>query len=138
MRSLGLFSLLLVAALHTAAGCSGGPGYGDVAGEVTLDGAPLREGVVRFVPVDGNTPTASALIENGEFRTPVPAGKHRVEISAPKLPKGIQSSKEMKRGTVDEGTALEELIPPRYNMQSELTTDVKKGANQVRYQLKSN
>jgi hypothetical protein len=44
----------------------------------------------------------------------------------------------MKRGTVDEGAALEELIPPRYNTQSELTTDVKKGANQVRYQLKNN
>ena len=139
MRPLKLISLLvLAAALHGVAGCSSGPAYGDVSGEVTLDDAPLREGVVRFVPVDGNTPTASALIENGEFRLPVPAGNHRVEISAPKLPKGINSSKEMKRGTVDEGAALEELIPQRYNTKSELTADVKKGANKVRYHLKSN
>jgi hypothetical protein len=139
MRPLQFIALLaLAAALYGVAGCTGGPAYGDVAGEVTLDGAPLREGVVRFVPVDGNTPTASALIENGEFRTPVPAGKHRVEISAPKLPKGINSSKEMKRGTVDEGAALEDLLPTQYNTQSTLTADVKKGANKVSYRLKSN
>ena len=139
MRPLKLLSLLtLAAALHGVAGCSDGPAYGDVTGEVTLDDAPLREGVVRFVPVDGNTPTASALIENGEFQTPVPAGKHRVEISSPKLPKGINSSKEMKRGTVDEGAALEDLIPQRYNTKSELTAEVKKGANKVSYHLKSN
>ena len=138
MRPLKLLSLLtLAAALHGVAGCTGGPAYGDVAGEVTLDGSPLLEGVVRFVPVDGNTPTASALIENGQFRVPVPAGNHRVEISAPKLPRGINSSEEMKRGTVDEGAALEELIPQRYNTKSELTAGVKKGANKVRYRLKS-
>ena len=139
MRPLKLLSLLtLAAALHGVAGCSDGPAYGDVTGEVTLDDAPLREGVVRFVPVDGNTPTASALIENGQFRVPVPAGNHRVEISAPKLPRGINSSEEMKRGTVDEGAALEELIPQRYNTKSELTAEVKKGANKVSYHLKSN
>ena len=139
MRPLKLLSLLtLAAALHGVAGCTGGPAYGDVAGEVTLDGSPLLEGVVRFMPADGNTPTASALIENGEFQTPVPAGKHRVEISSPKLPKGINSSKEMKRGTVDEGAALEDLIPQRYNTKSELTAEVKKGANKVSYHLKSN
>ena len=138
MRPFKLLSLLtLAAALHGVAGCSDGPAYGDVTGEVTLDDAPLREGVVRFVPVDGNTPTASALIENGQFRVPVPAGNHRVEISAPKLPRGINSSEEMKRGTVDEGAALEELIPQRYNTKSELTAGVKKGANKVRYRLKS-
>lgn len=138
MRPLKLLSLLtLAAALHGVAGCSDGPAYGDVTGEVTLDDAPLREGVVRFVPVDGNTPTASALIENGQFRVPVPAGNHRVEISAPKLPRGINSSEEMKRGTVDEGAALEELIPQRYNTKSELTAGVKQGANKVRYRLKS-
>jgi hypothetical protein len=29
------------------------------------------------------------------------------------------------------------LIPPRYNAQSELTAEVKKGANKVSYRLKS-
>ena len=132
-RCLGL--LALVAAL--AAGCRDGPSVGDVRGEVTLDGRPLDEGVVRFVPLDGKTPTASALIAEGKFSERVPVGSHRVEISAPRLPKGIASSRQMKRGTVDEGAALEELIPQRYNARSELKADVTRGTNQVRFDLKS-
>src|SRR5262245_18100506 len=92
-----------------AVGCADGSTHGDVRGEVTLDGVPLKEGVVRFVPVDGKTPTASALIADGKFAERVPVATHRVEISSPKLPKGMTSSREMKRGTVDEGAALEEL-----------------------------
>jgi hypothetical protein len=138
MRPLRLLLLLVLAALYGVAGCSDGPPYGDVTGEVTLDDTPLREGVVRFVPVAGNTPTASALIENGQFSGRVPVGDHRVEISSPKLPKGINTSREMKRGTVDEGVALDDLIPERYNTKSELTVTVKKGANKVRYPLRSN
>jgi hypothetical protein len=118
-----------------ALGCSGGSKFGDVRGEVTFDGKPLEEGVVRFVPVDGQTGTASALIEGGKFREKVPVGTHRVEISAPKLPRGMRSAKEMKRGTVDEGAALEELIPERYNSRTELKADVRPGANDVRFDL---
>ena len=120
-----------------AAGCSDGPPYGDVRGEVTFDGAPLKEGVVRFVPVDGKTPTAAALIDGGKFQEKVPVGTHRVEISSPKLPKGINAAKEMKRGTVDEGAALEEMIPRRYNSDSELKADVKSGTNELKFDLKS-
>jgi hypothetical protein len=68
----------------------------------------------------------------------VPVGSHRVEISSPRLPKGVTSSAQMKRGTVDEGPALEELIPERYNARSVLTAEVKRGANdEVRFDLKS-
>src|SRR5262249_15407508 len=128
--------LLALAAAGTA-GCSNGLPYGDVRGEVTLDNQPLSEGIVRFVPVDGKTPTASALIDHGTFSERVPVGRHRVEVSSPKLPKGFTSSKQVKRGTVDEGLALEELIPERYNVRSELKAEVNKGTNEVRFDLKS-
>jgi hypothetical protein len=137
MRRSRVFCLLAFAAAAGAAGCASGSRFGDVQGEVTLDGQPLAEGVVRFVPADGKTPTASALVEGGRFRERVPVGNHRVEISSPKLPKGVTSSGQMKRGTVDEGAALEELIPERYNARTELTTEVKKGTNKVRFDLKS-
>jgi hypothetical protein len=130
-------SLALAGLLGLAAGCDDGPPVGDLTGEVTLDGAPLAEGVVRFTPVDGSTPTASALIADGKFAERVPVGVHRVEISAPKLPKGVRTSKELKRGTIDEGSAMEELVPERYNTRSELKTEVKRGPNTVRYELKS-
>src|SRR5262245_9244900 len=109
------------------AGCADGPPYGDLYGHVTLDGRPLPERVVRLVEVDGKTATATALIADGKFHERVPVGQHRVEISAAKLPRGVASSKEMKRGTVDENVPLEELIPPRYNVRSTLTAEVRKG-----------
>jgi hypothetical protein len=137
MKPQRIFGVLAFAATAWAAGCSGGSRYGEVRGDVTLDGKPLDEGVVRFVPLDGKTPTASALITNGKFSERVPVANHRVEISSPKLPKGIRSSGQMKRGTVDEGSALEELIPERYNTRSELKAEVHRGTNEVRFDLKS-
>jgi hypothetical protein len=137
MKRHRIVGLLVGAAAAWVAGCSGGAPYGAVRGEVTLDGKPLDEGVVRFVPLDGQTPTASALIASGKFSERVPIGSHRVEISSPKLPKGIRSSKQMKRGTVNEGSALEELIPERYNTRSQLKAEVSRGTNEVHFDLKS-
>ena len=137
MRLSPIACLLALAVAAGTAGCSGEAPYGDVRGDVTLDGKPLEEGVIRFVPIDGKTSTASELINGGKFSVKVPVGSHRVEISSPKLPKGIASAKQMKRGTVDEGAALEEMIPERYNNRSELKAEVSRGANEVRYDLKS-
>ena len=132
-----IFAPVAFALLGLALGCSDGQSFGDVQGEVNFDGKPLAEGVVRFVPEDGKTSTASALVAAGKFREKVPVGTHRVEISSPKLPKGINSQKEMKRGTVDEGAALEELIPEKYNSRTTLKTQVKSGTNEVKYDLQS-
>src|SRR5262245_20234373 len=131
VRSFALSGLLL----GLTAGCGNDSSFGDVRGEVTFDGRPLKEGVVRFVPVDGKAPTASALIVDGKFAERVPVATHRVEISSPKLPKGVISAREMKRGTVDEGVALEEMIPERYNSRSTLTKEIRPGVNQVRFDL---
>jgi hypothetical protein len=136
MRRHWIFCLPAFAAVLWA-GCSGGAPYGDVYGDVTLDGKPLGEGVIRFIPTDGKTPTASALIKAGQFNERVSFGTHRVEISSPKLPQGITSAKQMKRGTVDEVVALAELIPERYNNRSTLRAEVKRGTNELRYDLKS-
>ena len=120
----------------TAAGC-GGSSVGNVRGEVTFDGQPLKEGVIRFVPEGGQGTTAEALITDGKFTEQMPVGTYQVQVSSPKLPKGMASSKEMKRGTVDEGVALEELIPGRYNLRTELKAEIKSGGNEVRFDLKS-
>ena len=135
MKRLHVLAGLTLGVAVLASGCSTGPSFGEVHGMVTLDGEPLAEGVVRFVPVDGMTPSAGAVIEGGQFNERVAVGRYRVEISSWKLPKGIKSSKEMKRGTVDEGPALEELIPERYNKKSELTADIKRGPNDLKFEL---
>src|SRR5262245_59125792 len=123
-----------MAAVLLPPGCSGPP-YGDVRGEVTLDGQPVREGVVQFTPVDGSTPTAEALITEGKFSVRVPVTKHRVSISAPKVPPGSSSSPNSK--PIDSTWAAEQLIPARYNSRSELTAEVTKGVNDIPFHLKS-
>ena len=78
--------LLAVCHVSMAAhGCSSDSGKGTVSGTVTLDGQPLQSGLIRFVPVDGQTPTAEATITDGEFSVEVPVGEKRVSISAPKV-----------------------------------------------------
>jgi hypothetical protein len=100
----------------------------EVHGEVTLDGKPLREGSIRFEPMNGNAPTAGALIKDGHFTTSVPVGENKVEINAweivpPKNPGGEESTRE--------------LLPPRYNEKSKLTLTVEQGRNEAKFDLQS-
>ena len=81
-RSPILLSLLLLVGL---AGCSDSSSQGEVNGTVTLDGQPLKDGDVRFVPVDGKSPTTSAKITDGKFTATVPIDLKRVEFSAGKV-----------------------------------------------------
>jgi hypothetical protein len=74
-----------------ALGCGGGvpderPRVA-VKGMVTLDGQPLENAVIRFVPFpEVNGPTTSIAITSGKFDLPPSsgpvAGKHRIEIES--------------------------------------------------------
>ena len=70
-------------------GCGGDsfPPRAAVSGTVTLDGTPLPQGVVRFVPVGGSANSKWSIpIVNGEFSAEKKAGpaigKHRIEIES--------------------------------------------------------
>jgi hypothetical protein len=129
-RSFVVFGLIL--GLACAGGCSSGEGI--VNGEVTVDGQPLKQGIIRFVPVDGKSPTADAAIADGRFSATVPVGEKRVEISAPKVV-GKQKMYNTPDSPVVEEVA--ELLPARYNVRSELTMTVQKGSQEKRFDLKS-
>jgi hypothetical protein len=124
-----------VVALVCAGGCTaGGATTGTVTGEVTLDGQPLKAGLIKFVPADGLTPTADATIADGKFTAKVPVGQKRVEISASKVV-GKQKMYDTPDSPVVEQTA--ELLPSRYNVRSELTITVKAGTQTERFELQS-
>jgi hypothetical protein len=125
-------TLLLAAGLVALAGCTGDPTKGDVRGTVTLDGVPLKEGAIRFSPIDGKSATAGGVIANGTCATTVPVGKHRVEITAIKFPEGV----DIGRNSNAEYTVAQ-LIPAKYNTSSELTIDVQPGLNEPKFELKS-
>src|SRR5262249_38253762 len=120
--------------LACAAGCSSASGKGSVSGEVTLDGQPLKEGVIRFVPVDGQSPTADAAVVGGRFKATVPLGEKRVEISAPKVVGKRKMYDTPDSPAVDD---VVELLPPRYNVRSDMTMTVRKGSQEKNFELTS-
>jgi hypothetical protein len=111
-------------------GCSRGRPMGDVQGKVTLNGQPLSKGAVRFVPVNGETQATGGTIQDGSFRVAVPVAKQRVEISANE----VDLEKTPPNANGDQ-IVMKILVPPRYNIQSELTLDVVAGLNEPEYQL---
>jgi hypothetical protein len=112
-------------------GCAGEASMGTVSGEVTYDGQPLKQGLIRFVPADGQSPTADTTITDGKFTATVPAGEKKVEITAPKVVRRLQ----MYPGAPEVEEVVESL-PPRYNVNTELRMTVQKGAQEQRFELK--
>ena len=95
-----------------------------VAGTVTFDGKPLEAGRIRF---QNEKDSAEAAITNGAYEIPqsegLPPGSYTVHIVSG------QDAPELKEGELP-GVPLPprpEKIPPKYNADSTLTAQVKKG-----------
>jgi hypothetical protein len=110
--------LLSVCATIVVAGCGKSSKIPRVvvSGSVTLNGAPVEDGQIRYVPIEGTVgPVTMARIVGGEYvcddKGGVPVGKHRVEISAwdPKLPPGGRGE-----------PTRPNLVPAKFNDSSEL------------------
>jgi hypothetical protein len=127
-----LLSVLLLAA--TLVGCSAEKGGGTVKGSVTLDGQPLPAGRILFVAVDQATPAAEGAITAGQFETLVPPGEKRVEIRAPKV-----TGKKKMYDTPDSPTVdtVVELLPAKYNVNSELKLTVDGSEQEQKFDLQS-
>ena len=110
-------------------GCGGSGNRAAIDGVVTCDGKPLEKGQITFVPQIGTKgPTAGAEIAAGKFTIPAAggtfAGKFRVEVTASR-PSGRKIPDRLTGKLVD---AYEQFIPQKYNADSQLTADVKAGA----------
>ncbi|VTR99495.1 hypothetical protein [Tuwongella immobilis] len=109
--------------LMTAIGCGGGTNALDarttVTGNVTLDGQPLPEGTISFDANDGAAP-GNATIVNGAYKLEARPGKNIVKINSYKVDPKIKPSNDPIR-PVDNRVNV---IPKRYNVQSELTAEV--------------
>ena len=118
---------LLSAAL---AGCgSDGPEIAGVEGTVTMDGKPLPNAAVVFVP-EGGRPAGARTDENGHYvlnfsagRQGAIPGKSRIRIST------LSDPYEAEDGTSVPGSP--ETIPARYNAQTTLQYEVKAGETNV-------
>lgn len=74
-----LFGLLVVGLLLLS-GCGSS---GRVTGEVTYEGKTIENGLISFLPADGDGPSAGATIEKGRYTAlKVPPGQKIVRIEA--------------------------------------------------------
>jgi hypothetical protein len=124
--------LLLTALLLT--GCAdSGPPVGQVEGTITLDGKPLPNARVTFTPLfPEGSPAYGETDQQGRYamryqtdRPGVLLGKHRVEISTWEILTNPDGSKQR----------VPELVPEKYNNESELEVDVVKGRQTLDFEL---
>lgn len=122
-------SVGLIVAISTFVGCSGVelPELADVSGTVQMDGKPLADAGIVFVPVDGR-PSSATTDSNGKFTMVysdqadgVIPGTCRVMISTGK------AGKENEDGT--SVPAIPETVPLEYNLDTSLTFEVKPGTS---------
>jgi hypothetical protein len=133
-----LFRVLAISAIVTGCGPAVDPGYQPVSGTVTLDGVPLMDAVVAFQPTGEGSSGTGRTDENGTYilfyasqRPGAKVGENRVVIS--KETSGSSGDDEFAVVTEEEG----ELLPARYNRETELTATVTDSENVFDFALTS-
>jgi hypothetical protein len=135
MKRGGIFRLgaLVAAAGWLFVGCSGTQ-LAKVTGRVTLDGAPLADGVVTFEPAAGTAgPEFSGMLSNGEYKVAkeVLPGDYAIKIRSWQKTGRIVKS--------PHGEMTDEIvnaIPERYwGPKTELSAHLKPGANTIGFDL---
>jgi hypothetical protein len=126
-------SLILLVGVVCLAGCGGeeGPPRAAARGQVTLDGQPLAEGVIRFIPAQDTTgPAAMATIRNGQYElddeTGPVLGSHRVEIEATGHHSFAIDDEAAFAAQVEQkgGRMAQNPVPIVYNRRSSLTAEI--------------
>jgi len=117
-------------------GCGGDKA--EVHGTVSLNGTPIEEGAINFIPVEGTQgPGVGATIHNGEYHIPrakgVVVGKNRVELRA------FRNTGKKVKDPTQPGALIDERVlafPPEYNDRSTLVREVTRGSNKIDFDIK--
>lgn len=118
---------LVVVLTSTFLGCGQGnrPDLGQVGGTVALDGSPLANATVSFKPHAGK----------GSFG--ITDGDGHYELFYIRDIKGAVVGMHTIQITTTTENSPKEIIPPRYNLRSELERDVQSGKNTFDFELSS-
>ena len=112
-------------------GCQKNDGLCTVEGTVTLDGAPLADGMINFGPMAGASgPATGAKITDGKYSARASAGEMVVTIRSQKK----ETVQDPDHGDMVQMT---ELVPEKYNQQSELKATIQPGKNTFDFDLKT-
>ena len=124
----------VVLGLAMVAGCGGNADLGTVAGVVTLDGQPLANATVEFIPTD------SGETRSSHDGTTDASGRYELYFSASTkgATPGAYTVRIWPPESDDEpATAPVPKLPPRYSTRSELTATVEAGDNSIDFPLNS-
>ena len=106
-----------------------------VSGSVSVEGKPLKSGLITFLPNESNTPTqGGAVVLEGKYTIPknqglVP-GKYRIIITSPEdKPEVIVDKANNAPGMPP--LPAKEVIPKQYNSESLLSAEVTAGGKNV-------
>jgi hypothetical protein len=111
-----------------------------VSGHVTVDGQPISEGVIQFLPIEGTIgPEAGGVITKGQYeiaqqRGPI-VGKARVELRGSK-----KTGRKIQDPTGRPGTLTDEykeMFPPDCNTNSSLVREIKDGLNKWDFDIRT-
>jgi len=129
----GPLLVALATTLIIVAGCGPKDPRITVQGTVTLDGQPLAEGRVGFIPDDKALGASGASIEEGRFSIKVYKGPSRVEITAQQV-----GQRPAAPGALPEaGIVVWSIIPARYNEKSTLSYNVQSASDRPVFNLTS-
>lgn len=122
-------SSFLAVALFAVALVGCGPSIGSVTGTVTVNGQPATGGIISFVSADGKgAPVTVEIQAGGQYSAQgIVAGAKQVQISIPVV---VGKRPEFNGPGAPMVEITDESIPAKYNSETELTFDLKPGANQ--------
>jgi len=123
------FAALLVL---SAVGC-GGPAVSTVTGTVTVDGQPLKEGLIRFEPTGPNARPTDVPILDGKYTVTLLPGEAKVSIRANKVVGKTKMYDTPDSPTVDKTV---ELIDAEFNDNSTLRLTVTSGPQTKDWEVK--
>src|SRR5262249_26074939 len=106
----------------------------DVSGRVTIDGQPMPNGSITFIPADGKGKPSAGEVKDGLYSVKVPPGTAKVAISRPVV---VGKKQEYDKPDSPEQPLVKEGLPARYNVTTELTAEVKPGKNAIDFALLS-
>ncbi len=123
---------LFLSCLLLLSGC-GDNGELQLSGKVSLDGAPIERGTIRFVAEDGTGPAFESTITSGAYTVKMPPGPKKVSILGYKKI-GEHHVQGPDSPLVDD---LEQIVPAQYNEQTTLIQKVDSSSSSANFDLKT-
>ena len=109
-------------------------GFREISGTVSYDGQPLQKGNISFIPSGDDGPTAAAIIADGKYSVKILPGQKRVAIEGFKvLAQRHYYPNDPKSPLID---IKEQILPARFNTQTELTREITRSAKTYDFDLK--